>query len=66
MNIAFTKTCLSERRPFFERRKFDYSEHIPERRSGKDRREDTPTVRDPWNCGPPEPAYQLSLLVTLK
>ena len=28
-----------DRRVGFERRQFSYSEHIPERRSGKDRRE---------------------------
>lgn len=33
------QTCLVERRLSFERRSFAYSNHIPERRSGLDRRE---------------------------
>jgi|GEM_PF-3318318 len=33
------QTCLAERRLSFERRSFAYSNHIPERRSGLDRRE---------------------------
>ena len=33
------QTCLVQRRLSFERRSFAYSNHIPERRSGLDRRE---------------------------
>jgi hypothetical protein len=38
-----SETINLERRPFIERRRFQYSQHIPERRSG---RRDNPAI--PW------------------
>ena len=38
MNIAEKVQDQAERRLDFERRQFNYTFHIPERRSGKDRR----------------------------
>jgi hypothetical protein len=35
------KEVIEERRLRFERRQFSYSEFIPERRSGEDRRDDS-------------------------
>ncbi|RJQ66503.1 MAG: hypothetical protein C4519_25380 [Desulfobacteraceae bacterium] len=44
MKNAYAKTCLVERRLSIERRSFSYSNHIPERRSGIDRRKDPQAV----------------------
>ena len=43
MNRHVAQTRLAERRLSFERRSFVYSNHLPERRTGRDRRE-TPMV----------------------
>jgi hypothetical protein len=40
------QTCRVERRLSVERRSFAYSNHIPERRSGRDRRDTSVTAAD--------------------
>jgi len=55
MDRMAAQSWQQERRLYFERRRFYYSNHIPERRSGTDRRgngqiahPDPPTDRGPW------------------